>query len=784
VIASFARPFRRLAARRLPAAACLALLALPGPSHGTEASPDASEADPLPALVPLSAPGPWGADGLHPAEPLPEALRPASDAVARGQGPRALGLLDAVDADLLQTPAGRLLRAEALRQSGDCDAAAPAYEAVLLHAPRLADRVRLHLADCLIDLGRPGDAAAVLADVPADSRHHRAARLKRARALLDAAQPAAARQALRGELPADLNALEAAETHLLRGRAAFALGDAESALADLVRTILSAPGHVYAREAAEAVAIILEDDADLAGAWTRLAGALGFRNTSARLARLAGDRRMAPLAAIVAASRAHLEAEAGRHVAALPLFAEAAESADTDVAARSRYGAALSAQALGRLRVARATFEAVAEAHPAHPLAAPARLEAARIALRSRDHEGARDLLQDLLLERPVGPERPQALFLLGWSHLREDAPAAAAGFFASAAAESASIAAFEDVYGGTAIASAARAHYWAGRAHALAGNTAEAEAAWRHVLAHHPLSYYAALAQGHLGAGGSLALQSATPDDADTPLDPRVVRARQALDLGWTRKATQELGPVMLRPAETDGRSILAAARLLEEMGRTAAARGLYRAAVLHGSADLAPAEREAAWRFAFPRRYGELIEREANRWGYSPWLLYGLVLRESGFSPCAQSHAGATGLTQLMMSAAGDAAADLRLDPPTPENLCDPEYNVRLGAWHLRKLLRRYDGSEVLALAAYNAGPGSVDRWLERSGEVPIDVFVEEIPFEETRAYVRLVISAARGYAFTWDTPGSGALGIRVGPPATEDDDGSAGTFTSAGH
>jgi soluble lytic murein transglycosylase-like protein len=136
-------------------------------------------------------------------------------------------------------------------------------------------------------------------------------------------------------------------------------------------------------------------------------------------------------------------------------------------------------------------------------------------------------------------------------------------------------------------------------------------------------------------------------------------------------------------------------------------------------GRASVAPASAAA---------YRPLVEQTARKYGLDPALLFGVIESESGFNPRAVSSAGAKGLMQLMD---GTARGYGVADPYSPQQ------NVDAGARFLRDLLRRYDGSTSLALAAYNAGPGAVDRY----GGVP--------PYQETRTYVARVQAATKRYA-----------------------------------
>lgn len=126
---------------------------------------------------------------------------------------------------------------------------------------------------------------------------------------------------------------------------------------------------------------------------------------------------------------------------------------------------------------------------------------------------------------------------------------------------------------------------------------------------------------------------------------------------------------------------------------------------------------------------------------------LIESVIRHESGGDPTAVSAKGARGLMQLMPGTAREMAAELGLDYDEARLTEDAGYNRRLGTAYLRKLLDRYDGEPALALAAYNAGPGKVDEWLQRFGDprtgaVDMAAWVEQIPYRETREYTRSIL------------------------------------------
>ncbi len=151
---------------------------------------------------------------------------------------------------------------------------------------------------------------------------------------------------------------------------------------------------------------------------------------------------------------------------------------------------------------------------------------------------------------------------------------------------------------------------------------------------------------------------------------------------------------------------------------------------------------------RLFFPVRYASLIEEAARTYRLDSHLLSALVRVESAFDPSARSAKGAVGLMQLMPDTAAWIASQRRLPRPGPAELAEPRVNIDYGSWYFRMLLDDFHGDAILALAAYNSGWGTVRGWLgagEWSGQ-PDEI--EQIPFPETRAYVRRVLATWKWY------------------------------------
>lgn len=272
-----------------------------------------------------------------------------------------------------------------------------------------------------------------------------------------------------------------------------------------------------------------------------------------------------------------------------------------------------------------------------------------------------------------------------------------------------------------------ARWRYW--RARAL-GEQGHDDSLMYLQLAANERSFWGFLAAQTLGKPYALNNQ---PAPADTPApDEQQQRALRRIE---TLIAINEHGLArdewlyMLRRSDSAA---------LQALANQALQRGWYHFSV---ETALFSGQRNVLdWRF--PAAMQSNFEQLGAQLELDPWLLMALSRRESAFNPHARSPVGATGLMQLMPATAKQVARQIGMTLKGTEALHDPDTNLRLGGQYLADLLQRYNGNRVLALAAYNAGPHRVDRWLDER-ELPFDVFIESIPFYETREYVQAVLA-----------------------------------------
>lgn len=187
-----------------------------------------------------------------------------------------------------------------------------------------------------------------------------------------------------------------------------------------------------------------------------------------------------------------------------------------------------------------------------------------------------------------------------------------------------------------------------------------------------------------------------------------------------------------------------------LEQMviaGRLAEKLGWYRNAIQ----VMADAQYWDDLQVRFPIVYKEHVAKAAKQTSVNPLFIFAVTRQESAFVPDAKSTAGAVGLMQLLPATAKQTAQKNGLSF-TPQDLIHPEKNIALGSRYLDHLLGVFDGNRILAAAAYNAGPTRVKKWLnkEKGTQLPYDVWIETIPFKETRGYVQNILSFSVIYAY----------------------------------
>ncbi len=272
---------------------------------------------------------------------------------------------------------------------------------------------------------------------------------------------------------------------------------------------------------------------------------------------------------------------------------------------------------------------------------------------------------------------------------------------------------------------------YWRGIAERASG--AEAAGTERLEQLARERSYYGFLAADELGVPYALGDAAIPADEAlidELAGRTDLVRARELYYVGLDGRGRSEWDAAIAGLAVA---TRLQAARLADRWGwhdraiATAAGAGAYD--------DLS---------LRYPLPYRDAFSRHAAAANIDPTWAYGIARSESLFMRDVRSSAGAVGVMQLLPTTGRLVAKRLSFPYAGLDTLTDPEGNIRLGTTYLAEMAERFGGNRVLATAAYNAGPLRIDEWLPAAGGIDTRIWIETIPFDETRSYVRRVLAA----------------------------------------
>jgi soluble lytic murein transglycosylase len=342
-----------------------------------------------------------------------------------------------------------------------------------------------------------------------------------------------------------------------------------------------------------------------------------------------------------------------------------------------------------------------------------------------------------LAVEYPDDDDGGRALWRLGWlAWFRRDYEGAAARW-----------ARLANLPGGQAFRE--NATYWIGRAYEERGDLDAATRQWAEAVIYQPRGYFGILATTRLTRRG-LAVPAprepriplALPEDGVTVLrdEPRFAKAEALRALGLGAWADAELEDVARNSAGETPRLYAVSAAFAQDARHHQALRILRRDFIPYARAGYAWLPR-AFWEMFYPLGWRAEVARAAQRAGIDPYLVSAVVREESSYNPQARSRVGARGLMQLMPDTARPMARVRGLAFQEGELLDDPAANIELGSAYLGGLVRDF-GDARLAVAAYNAGPTRVREWWTARKSDDLEVWVEQIPYNETRNFVRRVM------------------------------------------
>lgn len=308
------------------------------------------------------------------------------------------------------------------------------------------------------------------------------------------------------------------------------------------------------------------------------------------------------------------------------------------------------------------------------------------------------------------------------------------------------------------------QAMYWKARLLGNLGRRREARRLYERCIREYPLSYYALMAfnrlrERHRPVYRKLYRELIAPvgkragdwqfKARPVNREPGFIRGVELARLGFGDDAAREMTSVGLgikRGAPLEDLWLLAV--LFDRAGLWHLShhvpRGLDSAYRLHWPLK----SNYHRWAISYPRAFEPLVIANAKQARISRWLVLAIMREESGFLPTVESWANAVGLMQLLLPTAKRAGSEHRLEI-TRKRLKDPVVNIKVGTTYLSFLYRSFRDNSALAIAGYNAGEGAVLKWLKRQGRVPLDQFIDHIPYDQTRRYTKRVLSSLFTYS-----------------------------------
>ena len=661
-------------------------------------------------------------------------LAKATPDIAQARGP----LEDLIKSDNLLSGWARLRLTERLRDSDPNAAAEQAAE--LQKLPIFQKRAEQLLALSLYAAGRPEEAEPYLRGLVADAPERQAAAVY--------TMPLATILAAKPDLASQKQALALYRRVLTRapngGQAELARVAAQGVLANMPSAQRIALAQLSADEAfAEAEALSSARD------YARCA-----ERYAAIAKRFAGDPKSVCDARLGEGTALF---SAGKRDKALATFEEVIQRCpQADHRANAHYQAGRVLLRRGDPRGAIGHYDAIFSEFPAHKITDDALLAAAGAFVDLRDVTSARTRLQQLLGLGARGDMRPDARFMLAWLERSEHNWDAALKQLDEHIAEGNGEHS-EDIIG--------RAEYWRARTLLDMGKRDEAEQAFIALFNARPLSYYGqqSLARiEELDQPLSTRLVTLLRDDGPSserrnlrlPLlpelqQPGALTAMELLMVAEVQPAVEELELVGCFKPDAPDELYLLCASLLQEFGADSPATSIARRRTTRVMSQPPKGQALALWRVVYPRAYRPLLEDTARKVELPPAFVRAIAREESSFDPSAVSPANAYGLIQLIRPTARTYAGPLGL-PSDPDSLKRPEINLRIGTSFMRSLFDRYQQNFAIVPAAYNAGPGAADKWLRERGDLPLDEWVETIPYMETRKYTRRVLQSYGVYAW----------------------------------
>ncbi len=750
------------------------------------------------APLPTRAPDPISIETLMPVLAMP-GYEAALAALEAADPRRALAALD--EARAKQPPPATLaapfafVRARLLEQAGDPAAALADFDRAAGAAWPLAPDAKLGAARALLAAKRPADALARIASVDGSSALRREKLLLSANAALASGDRSAGLASLRAYLGGQLTldertgvglrfaselitpsngavssaaALEALGAARRVGREAGSDAVLERKASELAARALALLPNLEraahekepAEDTLERLRLMVEarrfEDAEKTA--DDLLALLGAKGRFGRVGCEAQQLRAKAIAGL---------REWGRAVDALGDVAKNCDD-DPDLHARTLFLLGRYASSDKRHTQATKAFADLEAKYPQHTLADDARLYGALSYLELGVEARFTELLQSMPEQYPNGDMVVEGVFRLALRRMDKNDWSGAGRLL-----ERAIRLIKNDAARGLELAG--RERYFYARAELMAGRREQGLALLEWVIRSFPLTYYMLTAHTRLRelaperAERCLAEALAKAEGEPFAIagrpefgSPGFVRVLGLLRASETTLAVRELDELGLSGADAAPELLWGVSLAYARAGAYRLSHDLPRRRLTDWLAHWPAGPWQKAWELAFPQPWSELVEKEAKKNEIEPALVYGIMREESAFDPQAESIANAYGLMQLIVGTAKLTARGTSL-PYDRESLKRPAVNIALGTRAMAQLRKKFTENPLLGIAAYNAGPGNAKKWLADRPSADFDLWVELIPFVETRRYIKRVLASRATYAFIYSgVPEAGTLSL----------------------
>jgi len=375
---------------------------------------------------------------------------------------------------------------------------------------------------------------------------------------------------------------------------------------------------------------------------------------------------------------------------------------------------------IGRFKQARQAYQSVYEQYPGSEFAPQGLYRAGKLEQRNLREKNAVNYYKTVVAEYPAYEKTPDAAWNLGWIYYKR-------GQYQNA----------YDIFSGYSYPKnsfdAQSFPYWKAKSLEKLGHKADAYNIYESLAFSDRFTYHSFLARVKIDHMARV--KNTKLNNYAVLKNPGYEKAVIFINMGIYEYANNEI--IALEEKAVSDDQFIIVSQLYNRSGN------IYKSVNLLEKIDT-----PAALPYKYPQPYSDEVFRYSNKYGHDVLLVYSLIREESRYNKDAVSSSNARGLMQLINGTANDSAREVGIQQYSFNKLFEPEVNVELGSFYLRKVLDRYDGEIPLGLASYNAGPNRVAEWVDTIGYYKFDEFIEKIPITETRNYVKRILRSYGAY------------------------------------